>query len=286
MRKTALYYNDVFLEHLVPIGHPENKNRIRFILDKIKKSDLKGLKINSAKPANYNILRLGHSDKYLNWLDRLKPGEEIIKIDQDTFMSKKSLHAAKIGVGCVIGAIDSILEMQNKNAFCLIRPPGHHAEREKAMGFCFLNNIAIGAKYLKEIKQIDKIAIVDFHQSNLFPFTGLENETGNTNNILNIPVNANSNSFEFRYIVDKVVIPRLKEFQPKFLIISAGFDGEKNDQMSQTQWVESDYIYITKKLKSLAKEYCDERIVSCLEGGYHLEKLASCCVSHIKALME
>ena len=309
MRKTALYYNDVFLEHLVPIGHPENKNRIRFILDKIKKSDLKGLKINSAKPANYNILRLGHSDKYLNWLDRLKPGEEIIKIDQDTFMSKKSIHAAKIGVGCVIGAIDSILEMQNKNAFCLIRPPGHHAEREKALGFCFLNNIAIGAKYLKEIKQIDKIAIVDFdvhhgngtqnilwndpdclfisiHQSKLFPFTGLENETGNKNNILNIPVNANSNSFEFRYIVDKVVIPRLKEFQPKFLLISAGFDGEKNDQMSQTQWVESDFIYLTKKLKNLAKKYCDNRIVSCLEGGYHLEKLASCCVSHIKSLME
>jgi acetoin utilization deacetylase AcuC-like enzyme len=214
---------------------------------------------------------------YLNWLDRLKPGEEIIKIDQDTFMSKKSLQAAKIGVGCVIGAIDSIVEMQNKNAFCLIRPPGHHAEREKAMGFCFLNNIAIGAKYLKEIKQIDKIAIVDFdvhhgngtqnilwddpdclfisiHQSNLFPFTGLENETGNKNNILNIPVNANSNSFEFRYIVDKVVIPRLKEFQPKFLLISAGFDGEKNDQMSQTQWVESDFIYLTKKIKKFSKK--------------------------------
>ena len=252
---------------------------------------------------------MGHSDKYLNWLDKLNPGEEIIKIDQDTFMSKKSLQAAKIAVGCVIGAIDSILEFKNKNAFCLIRPPGHHAEREKAMGFCFLNNIAIGAKYLKEIKQIDKIAIVDFdvhhgngtqnilwndpdclfisiHQSKLFPFTGLENEKGKRKNILNIPVNANSSSFEFRYIVDKVVIPRLKKFEPKFLLISAGFDGEKDDQMSQTQWVESDFIYITKKLKSLAKEYCDERIVSCLEGGYHLEKLATCCVSHIKTLME
>ena len=290
MRKTALYYNDIFLRHLVPIGHPENNNRIEFILNKIKQSNLKGLEINSAKSANYNILKLGHSDKYLNWLDKLNPGEEIIKIDQDTFMSKKSLQAAKIAVGCVIGAIDSILEFKNKNAFCLIRPPGHHAEREKAMGFCFLNNIAIGAKYLKEIKQIDKIAIVDFdvhhgngtqnilwndpdclfisiHQSKLFPFTGLENEKGKRKNIINIPVNANSSSFEFRYIVDKVVIPRLKKFEPNFLLISAGFDGEKDDQMSQTQWVESDFIYITKKLKSLAKEYCDERIVSCLEGG-------------------
>ena len=309
MRKTALYYNDIFLRHLVPIGHPENNNRIEFILNKIKQSNLKGLEINSAKSANYNILKLGHSDKYLNWLDKLNPGEEIIKIDQDTFMSKKSLQAAKIAVGCVIGAIDSILEFKNKNAFCLIRPPGHHAEREKAMGFCFLNNIAIGAKYLKEIKQIDKIAIVDFdvhhgngtqnilwndpdclfisiHQNKLFPFTGLENEKGKRQNILNIPVNANSSSFEFRYIVDKVIIPRLKKFEPKFLLISAGFDGEKDDQMSQTKWVESDFIYITKKLKSLAKEYCDERIVSCLEGGYHLEKLAKCCVSHIKTLME
>ena len=309
MKKTALYYNDVFLKHLVPIGHPENNNRIEFILNKIKKSNLNGLKINSAKPANYNTLRLGHSDKYLNWLDKLNPGEEIIKIDQDTFMSKKSLQAAKTAVGCVISAIDSILELKNKNAFCLIRPPGHHAERERAMGFCFLSNIAIGAKYLKEIKQINKIAIVDFdvhhgngtqnilwndsdclfisiHQSKLFPFTGLENETGEDCNILNIPVNSNSNSFEFRYIVDKIIIPRLKEFKPNFLLISAGFDGEKDDQISQTQWVESDYIYLTQKLKSLAKQYCDNRIVSCLEGGYHLEKLASCCVSHIKTLME
>ena len=309
MRKTALYYNDVFLKHLVPIGHPENHNRIEFILNKIKKSNLKGLKINSAKPANYNILRLGHSDKYLNWLDKLNPGEKIIKIDQDTFMSKESLQAAKIAVGCVIGAIDSILELKNKNAFCLIRPPGHHAEREKAMGFCFLSNIAIGAKYLKKIKQIDKIAIVDFdvhhgngtqnilwndtdclfisiHQSKLFPFTGLENETGKRNNILNIPVNANSNSLEFRYIVDRIIIPRLREFKPNFLLISAGFDGEKDDRMSQAQWLESDFIYLTQKLKSLAKKYCDNRIVSCLEGGYHLEKLASCCVSHIKTLME
>ena len=177
------------------------------------------------------------------------------------------------------------------------------------MGICFLNSIAIGTKYLKEVKKIDKIAIVDFdvhhgngtqdvlwndpgclfisvHQDKIFPFTGSKNETGIKNNILNIPVNTGSNSTEFRSIVDNIIIPRLIKFEPEFLLISAGFDGHQDDQISQTQWAESDFIYITKKLKSVANQFCEDRIVSCLEGGYHLEKLSTCCISHIKTLME
>ena len=309
MSKTALYYNNIFLEHIVPNGHPENNNRIKFIIKKIKESNFKNLKFKNAKSANHNILKLGHTERYINWISQLKPGKEIIKIDQDTFMSPKTLEAAKIGVGCLVDAIDSVLEKKNKNAFCLIRPPGHHAEREKAMGFCFFSTIGIGAKYLKKIKKLYKIAIVDFdvhhgngtqnvlwndpdclfisiHQDELFPFTGSKNETGIKNNILNIPVNANSTSNEFRNIVDNIVIPRLIKFEPEFILISAGFDGHKDDQISQTKWEESDFIYITKKLKSVAKQYCEDRIVSCLEGGYHLEKLSTCCVSHLKTLME
>ena len=309
MSKTALYYNNIFLEHIVPNGHPENNNRIKFIIKKIKESNFKNLKFKNAKSANHNILKLGHTERYINWISQLKPGKEILKIDQDTFMSPKTLEAAKIGVGCLVDAIDSVLEKKNKNAFCLIRPPGHHAEREKAMGFCFFSTIGIGAKYLKKIKKLYKIAIVDFdvhhgngtqnvlwndpdclfisiHQDELFPFTGSKNETGIKNNILNIPVNANSTSNEFRNIVDNIVIPRLIKFEPEFILISAGFDGHKDDQISQTKWEESDFIYITKKLKSVAKQYCEDRIVSCLEGGYHLEKLSTCCVSHLKTLME
>ena len=224
-------------------------------------------------------------------------------------MSPKTLESAKIGVGCLVDAIDNVLEKKCRNAFCLLRPPGHHAEREKAMGFCFFSTIGIGAKYLKKIKQLYKIAIVDFdvhhgngtqdvlwndpdclfisiHQDEIFPFTGSKNETGIKNNILNIPVNAGSNSNEFRSIVDNIIIPRLIKFEPEFLLISAGFDGHQDDQISQTQWAESDFIYITKKLKSVANQFCEDRIVSCLEGGYHLEKLSTCCVSHIKTLME
>ena len=309
MSKTALYYNNIFLEHIVPNGHPENNNRIKFIIKKIKESNFKNLKFKNAKSANHNILKLGHTERYINWISQLKPGKEILKIDQDTFMSPKTLEAAKIGVGCLVDAIDSVLEKKNKNAFCLIRPPGHHAEREKAMGFCFFSTIGIGAKYLKKIKKLYKIAVVDFdvhhgngtqnvlwndpdclfisiHQDELFPFTGSKNETGIKNNILNIPVNANSTSNEFRNIVDNIVIPRLIKFEPEFILISAGFDGHKDDQISQTKWEESDFIYITKKLKSVAKQYCEDRIVSCLEGGYHLEKLSTCCVSHLKTLME
>ena len=309
MKNTALYYNDIFLEHMVPNGHPENNNRIKFIINKINKSNFSNLKFKISKPANHNILKLGHSDHYIKWLDKLKPEQEIIKIDQDTFMSPKSLEVAKMGVGCLIDAIDNVLEKKFKNAFCLIRPPGHHAEKEKAMGFCFFSTIGIGTEYLKKIKKIYKTAIVDFdvhhgngtqdvlwdnpdclfisiHQNNLFPFTGEKNETGVDNNILNIPVNANSNSNEFRNIVDNIIIPRLINFAPEFLLISAGFDGHKDDQISQTQWEESDFIYITKKLKTLANLYCKDRIVSCLEGGYHLERLSTCCVSHLKILLE
>ena len=309
MKKTALYYSNIFLEHIVPNGHPENNNRIKFIIKNIKESNFKNLKFKKAKPANNNILKLGHTERYINWLSQLKPAKEIIKIDQDTFMSPKTLESAKIGVGCLVDAIDNVLEKKCRNAFCLLRPPGHHAKREKAMGFCFFSTIGIGAKYLKKIKQLNKIAIVDFdvhhgngtqnvlwndpdclfisiHQDEIFPFTGSKNETGIKNNILNIPVNSGSNSTEFRSIVDNIIIPRLIKFEPEFLLISAGFDGHKDDQISQTQWAESDFIYITKKLKSVANQFCEDRIVSCLEGGYHLEKLSTCCVSHIKTLME
>ena len=309
MKKTALYYSKIFLEHIVPNGHPENNNRIKFIIKNIKESNFKNLKFKNAKPANNNILKLGHTERYINWLSQLKPANEIIKIDQDTFMSPKTLESAKIGVGCLVDAIDNVLEKKCRNAFCLLRPPGHHAEREKAMGFCFFSTIGIGAKYLKKIKKLYKIAIVDFdvhhgngtqdvlwndpdclfisiHQDEIFPFTGSKHETGIKNNILNIPVNAGSNSNEFRSIVDNIIIPRLIKFEPEFLLISAGFDGHQDDQISQTQWAESDFIYITKKLKSVANQFCEDRIVSCLEGGYHLEKLSTCCVSHIKTLME
>ncbi len=309
MKKTALYYSKIFLEHIVPNGHPENNNRIKFIIKNIKESNFENLKFKNAKPANNNILKLGHTESYINWLSQLKPAKEIIKINQDTFMSPKTLESAKIGVGCLVDAIDNVLEKKCRNAFCLLRPPGHHAEREKAMGFCFFSTIGIGAKYLKKIKKLYKIAIVDFdvhhgngtqdvlwddpdclfisiHQDEIFPFTGSKQETGIKNNILNIPVNAGSNSNEFRNIVDNIIIPRLIKFEPEFLLISAGFDGHQDDQISQTQWAESDFIYITKKLKSIANQFCEDRIVSCLEGGYHLEKLSACCVSHIKTLME
>ncbi len=306
MKKTAIYYSNIFLEHIVPNGHPENNNRIKFIIKNIKESNFKNLKFKNAKPANQNILKLGHTERYINWLSQLKPAKEIIKIDQDTFMSPKTLESAKTGVGCLVDAIDNVLEKKYRNSFCLLRPPGHHAEREKAMGFCFFSTVGIGAKYLKKIKQLYKIAIVDFdvhhgngtqdllwnclfisvHQDKIFPFTGSKNETGIKNNILNIPVNSGSNSTEFRSIVDNIIIPRLIKFEPEFLLISAGFDGHKDDQISQTQWAESDFIYITKKLKSVANQFCEDRIISCLEGGYHLENLSTCCVSHIKTLME
>ena len=138
MKKTAIYYSKIFLEHIVPNGHPENNNRIKFIIKNIKESNFKNLKFKKAKPANNNILKLGHTERYINWLSQLKPAKEIIKIDQDTFMSPKTLESAKIGVGCLVDAIDNVLEKKYIIVFFFISPPGHHAERKRPWVFAFL----------------------------------------------------------------------------------------------------------------------------------------------------
>ena len=305
--KTGIITTDSYSSHETGQGHPERADRVSVVIENLKKNK----KLAWKKPGKFDskYLKITHNSNYINEVEKSFPKKGLFFLDGDTIVSPGSKKAASDAVGSIITAIDGVQNKEFKNVFCAVRPPGHHAEKDKAMGFCIYNNVAVGAYYLIEKYKLNRIAIIDFdvhhgngtqnilwndpdclfisiHQSKLFPFTGLENETGKRDNILNIPVNANSNSFEFRNIVDKIVIPKLKEFKPNFLLISAGFDGEKDDQMSQTQWVESDFIYLTKKLKSLAKKYCDNRIVSCLEGGYHLEKLASCCVSHIKTLME
>ena len=309
MGKLGFFYHEDCLNHLVPNGHPENNLRIQSVASKFFSKKFTNIEFLEPPIAPNNIIELGHSKNYLKSLYNMDPNSEIIKLDQDTFMSPGTLKAAKRGVGAVIEAIDGILRKNIKNAFCAVRPPGHHAEKDKAMGFCFLSNVGIGAKYALNKKGIDRVAVVDFdihhgngtqnllwnepdclfisiHQELLFPHSGLEEETGINSNILNIPVSSFSTGENLRYLFDEKVIPKLLVFNPDFLIISAGFDGHINDQISQTCWLKEDYNYITNKLKNFAKNNCGDRIVSCLEGGYELTSLTECCESHIKILME
>ena len=309
MEKLGFFYHADFINHLVPIGHPENNKRLQKIADSLNSGNFIGLKLMEPPLANDNLITLGHSKAYLETLYNLAPISGIIKLDSDTFMSPGTLQSAKRGVGAIIAAIDGILDNTIRTAFCAIRPPGHHAEKEKAMGFCFLNAVGIGAKYALSKKGIERVAVVDFdvhhgngtqdllwnepnclfisiHQKMLFPHTGLEEETGVNDNILNIPVSPFSTGSNLRNLFDEAVIPKLISFDPDILMISAGFDGHINDQISQTCWLTEDYTYITKKLKSFANKNCKSRIVSSLEGGYELNSLAECFEAHVKALME
>jgi acetoin utilization deacetylase AcuC-like enzyme len=307
--KLGFFYHEDYLSHLVPDGHPENISRLYSVLSSIKSQKFSNLEFIKPPLATDKTILLGHSQSYLQNLYNLSPTSTIISLDQDTFMSPGTLSAAKRGVGAITAAIDCVMSQKIENAFCAVRPPGHHAEKNTAMGFCFLNSIGIGAIYALNQKSIGKVAVVDFdihhgngtqdflfnrpnclfisiHQKMLFPNTGNEKETGLNDNILNIPVSPLSDSADLRYVFDKKVVPKLESFKPDFLLISAGFDGHKNDQISQTNWLTEDYSYITNRLKEFAREHCKSRIVSSLEGGYEITSLGACCKAHINALLE
>ena len=309
MGNLGFFYQEDYLSHLVPDGHPENILRLYSVLSSIKSQKFSNIEFIKPPLASDKTILLGHSQSYLYSLYNFSPTSEIISLDQDTFMSPGTLNAAKRGVGATTAAIDNVISKKIKNAFCAVRPPGHHAEKDTAMGFCFLNSIGVGAVYALRQKSIGKVAVVDFdihhgngtqdfllnkpnclfisiHQKMLFPNTGYEKETGVNNNILNIPVSPLSDSTDLRYIFDRKVVPKLESFKPDFLLISAGFDGHKNDQISQTNWLTEDYSYITHRLKEFAQVHCESRIVSSLEGGYDLTSLGECCKAHIKALLE
>ena len=309
MGKLGFFYHEDYLSHQVPDGHPENILRLYSVLSIIKSQKFSTLEFIKPPLATDETILLGHSPSYLQTLYNSSPTSAIISLDQDTFMSPGTLNAAKRGVGAITAAIDYVMSHKIENAFCAVRPPGHHAEKDTAMGFCFLNSIGIGAIYALSQKSIGKVAVVDFdihhgngtqdflfnrpncifisiHQKMLFPNTGNEKETGLNDNILNIPVSPLSDSADLRYVFDKKVVPKLESFKPDFLLISAGFDGHKNDQISQTNWLTEDYSYITNRLKEFAREHCKSRIVSSLEGGYEITSLGACCKAHINALLE
>jgi len=304
--KTAIFTSETSLNHKTGSGHPENPERVKAVIENLKKN--KNLIWKKPSKFNNNILTIAHSKEYIETVQKAFPSNSLVYLDGDTIVSPGSKEATIDAVGSIISAIDGVEKKEFKNAFCAVRPPGHHAEKNKAMGFCIYNNVAIGARYLINHYKYQKVAIIDFdvhhgngtqdiffddkkvlyistHQYPYYPGTGGENEKGKYNNIFNIPLPAGTNSEEYLDVYEHV-LKKLNEFKPNFILFSAGFDAHKNDPLAQLKLNSKDYYEITKRTLEYSKKFCDGKVVSILEGGYDLNALADSANEHVKALLE
>jgi len=306
--KTGLITSDTYQNHNTGDGHPEKIDRVTAVIDNFKK--LNNKKLIWKKPVKFNksLLEITHTSDYINFVEKSFPKQGLSFLDGDTIISPGSKDAITDAVGSIIAAIDGVQSKEFKNAFCAVRPPGHHAEKNKAMGFCIYNNVAVGAHYLLEKYKLKKVAIVDFdvhhgngtqdifyndhrvlyvstHQFPYYPGSGSDQEKGKFNNIFNIPLPAGTNSEEYLNAYE-FVLKKLKEFKPEFILFSAGFDAHKDDPLAQLQLNSDDFYNLTKRTLELSKSCCSGKIVSILEGGYDLNALRESTEMHVNALLE
>ena len=305
---TCIFTANSSIQHDTGPGHPECPERIPSIINGLKRIQSKDLIWKDVGSFDEKYIKLTHSEKYFEKINQSFPKEGLDFLDGDTIVSKGSKKAAYDAVSSIINAIDAIMNKEFNNAFCVVRPPGHHAEKEQAMGFCIFNNVAVGATYLLEKYKLNKVAIIDFdvhhgngtqdifynekkvlyissHQFPFYPGTGSENETGKYNNILNIPLKAETSSKEF-FDSYKKVYDKLNEFKPEFILLSAGFDAHKNDPLANINLESKDYYTLTKEIMKIAKQICESKIVSILEGGYNLAAIQESAKYHVEALLE
>ncbi len=305
---TLLYENPVFLEHLTPPGHPERPDRLRALNLALEHEAFRQLERKTAPLAEEEMVLLAHPEEHLASVIAAIPEEDIAQIETDTYASPKSLEAALTGVGGAVAGVDAVFSGAADNVFVASRPPGHHAERVKAMGFCFFNNAAIAARHAQKAHGAERVAIIDFdvhhgngtqdiferdksvfyastHQMPLYPGTGAKGEKG-VGNIVNAPLSANTGSDDFKEAFRSVIRPALRNFRPDLIIISAGFDAHYRDPLAQINLVADDFDWITGQLMEIAADFCQNRIVSLLEGGYDLEGLAESAGLHIARLMK
>ena len=297
------------LSHIEPTGHPEQVMRLLEVINRLKSEDFKNLIWKEAPIATNEQILLGHSKKYVEFIENIQTSKHINHLDADTYFGIGSLNAAKRGVGANISAVNAVMSGEFNNVFSAVRPPGHHAETEKAMGFCIFGNVAIAAKYAIENHKLKRVAVVDFdvhhgngtqeilwdnpnvlfvstHQMPLWPGSGTHEEIGKHQNILNIPIQANTDGPTFKQKFDEIILPRLDSYEPEILIISAGFDAHYKDPLANIELMTEDYEWITHRLCDIADEHADGRIISSLEGGYNLAALADSVAVHVKVLME
>jgi len=306
--KTGLITSDTYQNHNTGEGHPEKIDRVTAVIENFKKLDNKNLVWKKPSSFEQSILIKTHTKDYIKQVNLSFPQSGLKFLDGDTVVSPGSKDATKDAVGSIISAIDGVEKKEFKNAFCCVRPPGHHAEKEKAMGFCIFNNVAVGANYLIEKYKYKKIAIIDFdvhhgngtqdifyndknvlyistHQYPYYPGSGSEKENGKYNNVLNIPLEAGTTGNEYLNAYEKV-LDKLKEFKPEFLLFSAGFDAHIDDPLAQLRLSSEDFYKITKRTLEVSKPFCNGNIVSILEGGYDLRALQESTQRHVDALIE
>ena len=306
--KTGLITSDTYKNHNTGNGHPEKIDRVTAIIDNFKKVDNKNLIWKKPNKFDEYYLNKTHSIDYINHVKQSFPKKGLVFLDGDTIVSPGSKDATKDAVGSIITAIDGVQNKEFKNAFCAVRPPGHHAEKEKAMGFCIYNNVAVGAYYLIEKYKYKKIAIIDFdvhhgngtqdifydnekvlyvstHQYPYYPGSGSHKENGKFNNVLNIPLEAWTTSEVYLNAYENV-LNKIRQCKPEFLLFSAGFDAHIDDPLAQLMLSSEDFYKITKRTLECSESFCKGRVVSILEGGYDLRALQSSTKRHVDALIE
>jgi acetoin utilization deacetylase AcuC-like enzyme len=304
---TAFYSHSDCLLHEMGRGHPECPERLQAIEDQLIASRIAPLIMREVAPlADIDSLARVHTRAHVDYIRSRAPTEGYASIDPDTMMNPHTWQAALLAAGAAVAATTAVIEGRYDNAFCSVRPPGHHAEPARAMGFCFFNNVAIAARHALEVHGLARVAIVDFdvHHGNgteavfagdervlmcsffqhpFYPFSGTDNQASN---MLNLPIPARTKGDTVREAIAMSWLPRLDAFKPQMIFISAGFDAHREDDLGNMGLVEADYTWITEQIRRVAERHARGRIVSCLEGGYNLSALGRSVVAHVRALAD
>jgi len=304
---TLLYTHPACLAHDPGRHHPESPARLRAVLTAFDEPEFTRLERREApQAARQDLLRV-HPQRHVDGILGAVPKTGYVAIDADTVLSPASGEAALRAAGAVAAAVDAVVAGQGDNAFCAVRPPGHHAEPQRAMGFCLFNNVAIGALRAHEVHGLARVAVVDFdvhhgngtqaafetdgslfyastHQYPLYPGTGSASETG-VGNVVNVPLRPMAGSSQFRFGLTQRILPALDAFRPELVLVSAGFDAQKSDPLAQLMLDEADYTWVTEKLLEIAYRHAKGRLVATLEGGYDLPALAASAATHVRVLM-
>jgi acetoin utilization deacetylase AcuC-like enzyme len=305
---TLLVTHPACLDHLNPAGHPERPDRLRAIAQVLEGERFQDLARVEAPKAEIETIGLCHPRDYIEAIKEATPAKGLTRLDADTSMSPGSFEAALRAAGGAVLAVDEVVGRRAANAFVATRPPGHHTETARPMGFCLFNNAAIAARYAQKRHDLERIAVVDFdvhhgngsqdifwsdasvmycstHEMPLYPGTGAVSERGERNTIVNAPLRAGNDGTQFRAAFETVILPRLRAFRPDLIVISAGFDAHMRDPLANLNLVEADFRWVTQKLMEVADGCAQGRVVSVLEGGYDLEGLSQSAAAHVTALM-
>ncbi|MCT8158716.1 histone deacetylase family protein [Pseudoruegeria sp. SHC-113] len=306
---TALYTHPASLYHVTPPGHPEQVARIEAITAALADPAFEGLTRLSAPLAEEAHLLRGHPAQYISHIRASEPANGFLALDADTHMSSGSVEAALRAVGANVAAVELVMKGAAANAFCALRPPGHHAEVELPMGFCLFGTVALGAKHALEACGAERVAVIDFdvhhgngtqallwhesrslfvssHQSPLWPGTGAPEERGAHGNVMNVPLAPDSSGQLMRAVYEGEILPAVLAFKPDLILISAGFDAHRADPLASLNWETEDFAWLTHRICDVADEVCSGRIVSSLEGGYDLDALGESVAAHVAVLME